>query len=159
MDELSSIEMKTNFKSSLYQVEEGDVIISSRGTNIKVAVIPAHEGNVLLSQNFIGFRPTEGKLYSHFLQAYLESPIGKYQLSHLMTGTAVPVLNPKSFGSLQVSLPCMAVQEDVAARYKAANEQYKKAIKEAETQLKSEKMKVYEDMGILQSFELLDEKK
>jgi type I restriction enzyme M protein len=158
MEGLSIIEMKTNFKASLYQVEEGDVIISSRGSNVKVAVVPAHEGNVLLSQNFIGFRAVKNKLHPHFLQAYLESPIGKYQLSRLMTGTAVLVLNPKNFGTLQVSLPSMDVQENIALRYKVANDQYNKALKEAEIQLKSEKMKLYDDMGILQSFELLHEK-
>lgn len=157
MDELSNIEVKTNFKPSLYQVQEGDVIISSKGTNIKVAVVPAHEGDILLSQNFIGFRPIKSKLYSYFLQAYLESPIGKYQLSHLMIGNAMPVLNPKNFGSLQVSLPSPDVQEAVAERYKLANEQYKESVKEAERQLKNEKRTAYKEMGILESFELLDE--
>ncbi|MCI2255529.1 N-6 DNA methylase [Domibacillus sp. PGB-M46] len=158
MDELSTIEAKTNFKTSLYQVQEGDVIISSKGSNIKIAVVPEHEGAILLSQNFIGFRSVKNKLYPHFLQAYLESPIGKYQLSHLMIGTAMPVLNPKNFGSLQISLPSLDLQEAVAKRYKLANERYKELVKEAEQQLKSEKRKAYEEMGIHKSFELLNVK-
>lgn len=155
MDELKSLTMKTNFKPSLYQVREGDVIISSRGNNIKVAVIPPHEGTVLLSQNFIGLRPKNSRVNPHFLQAYLESPIGQYQLSSLMEGSTVQVLNQKLLGALEILLPSIEVQEAAAVQYKEAKEHYEAAIHKAKSQLMDEKAAMYERIGILRSFELM----
>src|SRR5699024_8999635 len=37
-----------------YRVKKGDLIVSNRGTNIKIAVVTEVEGNVMLSHNFIG---------------------------------------------------------------------------------------------------------
>ncbi|MDN7247107.1 N-6 DNA methylase [Planococcus shenhongbingii] len=159
LEALSAIEMKTNFKPALYQVQEDDVIVSARGTNVKVAVIPVHQETILLSQNFIGFRPEKNKVDPYFLQAYFESPIGQYQLSNLMAGTSVPVLNPKSFGTLEIALPSIDTQKDAATRYKRAKDQCEEALKEAALRLKEEKAKVYEELGILKAFELIESEK
>jgi type I restriction enzyme M protein len=155
MDGLKSVTMKTNFKPSLYQVQEGDVIVSSRGANIKVAVIPPHEEPVLLSQNFIGIRPIRSSVNSYFLQAYLESPIGQYQLSSLMGGSTVPVLNQKLLGALEILIPSLEVQETAAIQYKEAKERYEDAISKAKRQLRDEKADMYERVGILGAFELI----
>lgn len=155
MDGLKSVTMKTNFKPSLYQVQEGDVIISSRGNNIKVAVIQSHEGTVLLSQNFIGIRPKNNSVNPYFLQAYLESPIGQYQLSSLMGGSTVPVLNQKLLGALEILVPSLKVQETAAVHYKEAKERYEDTISKAKKQLIDEKADMYEKMGIAGSFELI----
>lgn len=156
MDGLKNVTMKTNFKPSLYQVQAGDVIISSRGSNIKIAVIPPHDGTVLLSQNFIGIRPKNNSVNSQYLQAYLESPIGQYQLSSLMGGSTVQVLNQKLLGTLEVLIPSLEVQKAAAVQYKEAKESYEATVRKAKSQLMNEKASMYERVGISGSFELMD---
>ncbi|WP_185960076.1 N-6 DNA methylase [Planococcus soli] len=156
MDELKSVTMKTNFKPSLYQVQAGDVIISSRGNNIKVAVIPPHEGTVLLSQNFIGIRPKNSSVNPHFLQAYMESPIGQYQLSSLMGGSTVQVLNQKLLGTLEILIPSLEIQEAASVQYKEDKERYEATIHEAKQQLMDEKAEMYKKIGIASSFDLIE---
>lgn len=155
VDRLKSVTMKTNFKPALYQVREGDVIVSARGTNIKVAVIPPHEETILLSQNFIGIRPTKNSVNPSFLQAYLESPVGQYQLSSLMGGSSVPVLNQKLLGELEIFIPSLEVQETAAIQYKEAKNRYEDAISKAQKQLMNDKADMYERIGILDAFELV----
>lgn len=156
MEGLRSVTMKTNFKPSLYQVQKGDVIIASRGNNIKVAVIPNHEGTVLLSQNFIGIRPKRDSVNPYFLQAYLESPIGQYQLSSLMGGSTVQILNQKFLGALKISIPSLEVQEAASVQYRDAKKHYEDAIHEAKKQLIYEKEEMYKKIGIATSFDLIE---
>lgn len=155
MDGLKSVIMKTNFKPALYQVREGDVIVSARGSNIKVAVIPPHKEPILLSQNFIGIRPTGNSVDPLFLQAYLESPIGQYQLSSLMGGSTVPVLNQKLLGELEILIPSLEVQETAARQYEEAKKRYENVISKAQKQLMNDKADMYERIGILDVFDLV----
>lgn len=155
-DTLKHVEMKTNFKSGMYQVREGDVIISSRGNNIKVAVIPPHDDKVLLSQNFLGIRFTTNNVDPAFLQIYFESPLGQYQLANLMKGTTVLSLNPKSLSSLRIAVPSIENQKATVMQYKEAEESYERQVREAQEKLSNEKKEVYSRMGILDSFELLE---
>lgn len=157
-DGLKPFMMKTNFKPGLYEVQEGDVIISSRGSNIKVAVVPPHEDTVLLSQSFLGIRLKKGKVNPDFLQLYFESPVGQYQLTDLMKGTTVLSLNPKSLSSLQIVVPSIEDQQAIAAQYKTSKESYKRQLIEARQKFSSEKDEVYERMGILEAFELIESK-
>lgn len=156
MDNLSNVQMKTNIKSDLYRVQEGDVIVSSRGAQIKIAVVPKHEGDILLSSNFIGFRPADNKLEAAFLQAYFESPVGHYQLNNSMSGTAVSVLNPKNFESLEIPLPAIEIQKKVSARYTQSIEAYEAALMEAKKKLDEEKERIYQEMGIINLFEVME---
>src|SRR5690606_31421103 len=56
LDDLSSIRFKRNSRIDMYLLRKGDVIVSNRGTTIKVAVVPENEGNLILSHNFLGIR-------------------------------------------------------------------------------------------------------
>ncbi|WP_368650213.1 N-6 DNA methylase [Bacillus inaquosorum] len=154
MEKLSSIEMKTNFKPELYLVQAGDIIISSRGTTIKIAIIPEHTGKILLSQNFIGVRPNN-EVLSNYLQAYLESPIGQHLLRTKFTGTAGSVLSPKNLEHVEIVVPPLEIQKHIAESYTNANQTYKKAIQKAEADLKKSRQKIYEDMGIVSAFQIL----
>lgn len=136
-----------NAKVDSYLVQEGDVIISSRGANVKIAVIPSHEGKLLLSQNFIGIRPTQ-YLNSFFLKAYLESPVGQFLLASMQVGTTITTISPKSLGKLPVPVLDMDTQLQIGSSVQEALEQYQQALQEAELKKNEALQLVYHKMGI-----------
>lgn len=74
---MDSIELTDVKKISSYEVREGDVLISSRGSAIKVAVVPKLDESMILTHNFIGLRLRIG-VNPYFIKAFLESPIGNW---------------------------------------------------------------------------------
>ena len=64
------------FKSAMrYIVFPGDVLVVSRGTKLKVAVVPKNTEKLLITSNLIAIR-LEGKILPNFLVAYLQTPKG-----------------------------------------------------------------------------------
>src|SRR5699024_8136322 len=71
IEDMDSIELTDVKKISSYEVREGDVLISSRGSVIKVAVVPKVNESMILTQNFIGLRPRKD-VNPYFIKAFLE---------------------------------------------------------------------------------------
>ncbi|TCI25386.1 hypothetical protein EVJ32_10520 [Exiguobacterium sp. SH5S4] len=153
---MTTVTLSSSSKADQYQVQEGDLIISSRGQNIKIAVVPAHKGTILLSQNFLGFRPHEDKIDPYYLQTYLESPVGQYSIQNIMGGALTPVLNPKDLSNLEIIAPSLSVQKSTAAKYKEAKETYEHMLKQALQNYTTLKNEAYSACGIIDTFEKIE---
>lgn len=153
LHKLTEVTFISSLKAHQYQLQEGDVIVSSRGQNIKVAVVPPHTGVILLTQNFLGFRPIKDKFDPYYLQTYLESPIGQYSIKDIMGGSMTPVLNPKDFAALEVVVPELYIQQKVANKYKNAKLNYKKMLNQSLLEFMHQKNNVYKEIGIEETFE------
>lgn len=147
LDKLELCEILTNARTDSYLVQAGDVIISSRGSSIKIAVIPPHVGKLLLSQNFIGIRP-KGQLDPFFLKAYLESPVGQFLLAGMQVGTTITTISPKNLGELPVPQLDLDAQHQIGRSVQESQEQYQQALQEAELKKQEALQRVYQQMGI-----------
>jgi len=151
-DTLQTMTIKDNKKAQQYMVRKGDVIVSARGTTVKIAVVPETEEAVILSHNFIGLRPNPN-YHEQFLKAYLESPLGQYYLSSSQKGSAVKVISLKEI--VEVPVPALPYdkQQRIGSSFEKANKDYQQAIKEAEQQQKESYLDLYKDMEITVSFD------
>ncbi|WP_160841200.1 N-6 DNA methylase [Halobacillus halophilus] len=147
VDNINPVEIKIQKKLDSYIANEGDLIISCRGAKIKVAVVPQHEGNLILSQNFHGLR-VKNDIDPYFLKAYLESPVGQFLLEGIQTGTSIKNINIKDLKNLYVPILSIEHQKDISKRYRKAKEDYLMAVKKAQEQKINSLLTVYEDMGI-----------
>ncbi|WP_255906719.1 N-6 DNA methylase [Priestia aryabhattai] len=154
IDQLTSYSITNNARIDSYKVREGDVIVSSRGTSIKIAVIPKHEGDILLSSNFLGIRLGKN-LDPHYLKGYLESPVGQFLLASKQIGTAVATLNPNDLKEIKVPVLSAEQQQTIGKALVEAKQSYEQMIKAAEEERKRASWRLYEDMGIGDTFELL----
>lgn len=154
--ELTNISFKKNMKIDPYIVEEGDVLISSRGYVQKIAVVPPHQGMIVLSHNFIAIRPNKKIVDPYFLKLYLDSPIGKFTLDDMTSGTSIPSLNAKDLEKANLYLPELPIQHSVVNRYNKAQHDYEELLKKAQYQLKAEKDLAYKDSGLKSFFELVE---
>ncbi|MCC3359454.1 N-6 DNA methylase [Bacillus sp. REN16] len=143
-------------KARNYEVEEGDLILSSRGATIKIAVVPQSDKRLILSQNFIGLRPRNG-VNSYFIKAFLESPIGTYYISSKQKGTAVAVLSVKDIESIPVPKIDKNTQDNLGEMFVSADEELIRTINKAREKYIDSYYKLYEQMGLHKAFKEVDD--
>src|SRR5699024_10413630 len=151
-DTLQTMTIKDSKKAQNYMVKRGDILISARGTTIKIVVVPDIDEEIILSHNFIGLRPTSD-YHAQFLRAYLESPLGQYYLSTSQKGSAVKVISLKEIVGIPVPELSYDEQQRIGNQYVQANDDYKKAIQEAERMKRDSYLNLYKEMEISVAFE------
>jgi type I restriction enzyme M protein len=151
-DTLKTIIIKDSKKAQQYMVRKDDVLISARGTAVKIAVVPDVKEAIILSHNFIGLRPNQ-HFHSQFLKAYLESPLGQYYLSSFQKGSAVKVISLKEIVELPVPKLPYDKQQHIGNSFDQANKDYQQVIKEAEQKQKETYFNLYKEMEITVAFD------
>jgi restriction endonuclease S subunit len=113
-------------KPERFYVESGDVLITCRGTQFKVAVIPEKIPCGLITANLIAIRPNHNQLSSVYLAAYLRSKDGERELLARRTSqTAQIVLSVSNIEELRIPLPPLSVQEKIARAVETLDEEYR----------------------------------
>ncbi|RFB11449.1 hypothetical protein DZB84_20495 [Bacillus sp. HNG] len=154
LDQLTPIDLDSR-KARSYEVEAGDIILSSRGAVIKIAVVPPSDKKLILSHNFIGLRPRNG-VNSYFIKAFLESPIGTYYISSKQKGTAVAVLSVKDIESIPVPKIDKDTQENLGEMFVSADEELIMTINKAKEKHNNSYYKLYEQIGLNKAFKEVD---
>lgn len=156
IDELTPVSIDPATKSDRYEVREGDIILSSRGTAIKLAVIPEiGDKRLLLSNHFIGIR-SDRTIHPTFLKTFLESPIGMFYLTNSQKGTTVTVLTTKDIQDIPIPTVPYEQQGQIAKEIIQSNQAYKKRLREAEEQYQQEYEHVYKQMGLQAAYTKLN---
>ena len=118
-------------KVARYALEEGDVLITVRGTVIKTAVFQKQPFTCITSANINVIRPT-GTLRGAYLKLFLDSPVGGKLLKSLQRGSTVVNLNYKDLTELEIPVPPIQVQDALIAEYNAGLTLYKQTLAAAE---------------------------
>ncbi|OYQ73589.1 restriction endonuclease subunit S [Wohlfahrtiimonas chitiniclastica] len=84
----------------------GDVILLSKGTQIRAALITEEDArkNLIASSTFINIRLKPGTLYPEVLVSYLNSSVGQANLNQLIQGTVLKNIPIKNLRDLEISL-------------------------------------------------------
>lgn len=121
-------------KVSNYLLKEGDVLLPSRGTAIRVAVF--HEQDFpfpcIASSNVIVIRPDYNGLKSLYLKIFLDSPIGGKVISQTQQGTTVMNLSYKDLNDIEIPLPTMEEQEEITLKYENELRYFQETVAKAE---------------------------
>lgn len=136
-------------KAGAYEVQEGDILLSSRGAAIKVAVVPKTDKKLILSHNFIGLRPKAG-VNPYFIKAFLESPIGLFYITSQQKGTAVAVLTIKDIEEIPVPVP--EEINDIGNAFLRADEELQNIIEKARQERIQRYLTLYGKMGLTEAF-------
>lgn len=122
--ELETVSVPVAGKLDRYLVQTGDVLIACRGTVPKVAIAPPELAGAVLTSTLIGVR-LDGQLLPEVLFVYLRSAAGQRALlSRVRSGTQQIALAPRDLAELEVPLPPMDVQAQIAALVRAAEDHY-----------------------------------
>lgn len=107
-----------NNKYDRYLLKDGDVVISARGTKIKVAVAEIQNRNIIPNGNLLVLRLNTEKLNPYYLQAYLNSENGQLSLEQIQTGAIIMSINPSRIEQMKVSIVNKETQDIFVERYK-----------------------------------------
>ncbi|AQS09902.1 putative type I restriction enzymeP M protein [Clostridium saccharobutylicum] len=154
IESLTRYTIKNNARIEAYMVEEGDIIISSRGVSIKICIIPKCEDKILLSQNFIGIRLRSNNS-PEYVKEFLESPLGQFLISSKQVGTSIISLNSKDLKQIPIMLLPIEEQLSVIAHYKEQEMRIKEEIEKLQNELKNNKLRLYDEMGIGDTFHIM----
>ncbi|MBI5026672.1 MAG: restriction endonuclease subunit S, partial [Nitrospirae bacterium] len=128
LSHIHTINLK-NIKKSM--VLPYDVIITSRGTQLKIAAIPNSLNQAVITSNLIAIRLGE-QMLPGFLAAYLKSTVGQQALlSRATSSTTQLVLTISQIEEMKVPVPPLSLQEKIANFANAVEEQYRLSIESA----------------------------
>ena len=119
-------------KVSNYLLNSGDLLIPARGTAIRIAIFEEQSFPVIASSNVIVIRANDGRLSTTFLKLFLDSPLGRKMLLARQQGTTVMNISYKELNDIEIPLPTIEEQEEIANEYKYELDIYKDTIYKAE---------------------------
>lgn len=132
-----------------YTVERGDIIIASRGTVFKVAIVPEHEETLVLSNMFIRIRIFDKKSYMpEYIKIFIESPIGIALFEGMQKGGTVRVLTTSDIEDIEFPEIPIEEQKEIVQIVKASERKYTELMQQARETLKQGKYDAYLKMGI-----------
>ena len=153
VDLLPTYSIENNARVEAYKVEAGDIIISNKGVT-KICIIPEHEGDVLISQNFIGIR-VKSSYNPEYIKEFLESPIGEYLIDSRKTGTAVAMINVKDLKEIPIVEMSLEDQNKIIDEYIEKEKKLKKEMEELQHKLENLKFDLYDKMTIKDTFNII----
>lgn len=115
-----------------YLLEDGDILISSRGTTIKVAMFKKQDKQYIPAVNFNAIRIHESaktKIKSEYLKIFFASSIGQKLLASLQRGGVVMNINAKDLYSLNIPLLSLQEQQKIIDKYNEEFTKYKCTLK------------------------------
>lgn len=121
-DTLTRINIADN-KFDRYLVQNGDLIISSKGTRIKIAVAEIEDRKIIANGNLIVLRIDQKKLNPYYLEMYLNSSDGQTILKQIQTGSVIISINPSRLETITISTLPLDEQNKLANKYKAKQKQ------------------------------------
>lgn len=115
-EELVEVHIDKIEKYKKYMLQDGDVIISARGTKISTAVAENIKNrNIIATGNLIVVRCND-TLEPYYLKAFFDSDDGNLSLSVAQTGSTIFAINPKQLCELQYDAIDMEKQKRIAEK-------------------------------------------
>ena len=115
----------------VYEVKLGDLLITSKGTQFKVAMVK-EEIKAIVSANLFIVRAYEDKYIPEVLKYYLESELGQSLIEGIIKGTAIKSIAHKDIEKFAVPEIDMETQKRVLNMIKQSKNDYENRIREAQ---------------------------
>ena len=133
-------------KVKRYELRDGDLILTCRGTVNKVAIYKKNNDKIVIaSANIIVIR-FKKQMLSECAKIFLESSLGNILLKSFQRGTNVMNINPSDLEEFVLPVPPMKIQEEIVQEYNKEYQLYKQSISLAKNKWSNSKQKVYENL-------------
>ena len=104
---------------SKYYLQDGDVLISTKGTKIKVCVVEGlPSSKTLFHGNLTMIRVDSKKINPVYLKLFLDSDRGQNELNNIQTGVAIISINTAQLENLNIPLIPIDEQNRIVDDYK-----------------------------------------
>lgn len=123
----------------LYEVKKGDILITSRGSLFKVAIVDQNISNAIVSSNLFLIRVNKDKYKPEVLKFFLDSDIGKELIKGITKGSIVSSISNKDLERFLIPNIHFKDQKEAILLINHAEKKYEEAIKKAEEEYKASK--------------------
>lgn len=131
-EELVEVHIDKIEKYKKYMLQDGDVIISARGTKISTAVAEnIKDRNIIATGNLIVVRCND-TLEPYYLKAFFDSDEGNLCLSVAQTGSTIFAINPRQLCELQYDALDMETQKRIAVKEESLIHELRESIHRVE---------------------------
>lgn len=123
---------------SKHILQNGDIVISSKGSNTKIAIIDKIKDReqIVPSGSLIVIRLNKNRMIPMYLKAFFESETGQMILNSVKAGIALLSIIPSSLSKITVKCPTIQEQEEFVDKYTIKYDQCKKTLEELNQCLK-----------------------
>ena len=119
LDTLSRVEASRS-EIVRYRVQTGDIIVNTRGMDIRAAVAQDTHAGVAIGPNLVAIRP-EGIIEPVLIAAFLREPLTQAQLLRHTAGASTPGFTIKTLGALSIRIPSLERQRMLVSFIAAAD--------------------------------------
>ena len=148
IDNLARYELKQNVNVQKYEVCQGDILISCKGTVIKICVVPPDCEQTLMSGNFIGISINQYEHNPYFVKYYLESPAGQFFLQSKQVGTSITTLTARDLEDIPIPILPIEMQNQYASELVDIETDIKNEIILLHNKSKQAKWEFYQKVGL-----------
>ena len=118
-------------KVKRYELQEGDVLLTCRGTTIKSATFTQQSFLCIPSVSLVVIRPNK-ELNSRYLEVFFQTPIGKAVFDSFSIGMTSIQITHKDVMEITIPLPSLEEQLEIVEKYDSEKVIFMNAVKTAE---------------------------
>ena len=130
-DETTMIKGKKDDWSKKYEIRANDIIITSKGWNVKFAIVEEDYKEAYISGNLSIIRVNRKKYNPYVLLEFLQSNVGSRMIEGIQTGTTVKVINTSKLEKLEVPYFNIELMNELGNEMKENKNIYEEKIKQA----------------------------
>ena len=130
-----------------YDIQAGDIIMTTKGTTAKAVIVPDDFLPAFISNNLTIIRVNKEKYSPYVLLKYLRSDLGRLVLDSVTTGAGVRIINASKLGNIEIpeydTEKCLQLGDKI----KSATLEYQKKIDAAKKKLEAEDKEISKELG------------
>ncbi|SCW78532.1 Type I restriction-modification system, DNA methylase subunit [Paenibacillus tianmuensis] len=147
-DEESKITYKKKDWLVKFAIQPMDILITSKGSMIKFAMVKNPFNEAFISGNLSIIRVNPKQYNAYVLYEFLQSEVGRRMIDGLQTGTTIKLINPSRLEQLEIPLYPMEFMNEVGEKLKQNKQEYEEKIKETENKFVMQKRTLLKQLGI-----------
>lgn len=133
-------------KIKRYELIDGDMVLSCRGSAIKAGVFQKQKNIVIASANVMVIRPDKQRVLSDYLKIFFESPVGMALIKSFQRGTTIVNINHTDIMEMEIPLLSIEEQKELVEKYEREVAAYRETVAKAEKRFLTEKEKIYDKL-------------
>ena len=130
-----------------YDIQAGDIIMTTKGTTAKAVIVPDDFLPAFISNNLTIIRVNKEKYSPYVLLKYLKSDLGRLVLDSVTTGAGVRIINASKLGNIEIPEYDTEKCLQLGDRIKTATLEYQKKIDAAKKKLEAEEREISKELG------------
>ncbi|MBH5317505.1 N-6 DNA methylase [Paenibacillus sp. GSMTC-2017] len=147
-DEESKIACKKQDWLAKFAIQPLDILITSKGSLIKFAIVEDSFRESFISGNLSIIRVNPKRYDAYVLYEFLQSNTGRRMIDGIQTGTTIKLINPSKLVQLEIPLFTTEFMNEVGEGLMKSKQEYEETMKETEEIYVMKKTILLERMGI-----------